>query len=532
MVEAHLTPAMARHIEIWPTGRLVPYAKNARTHSPEQVSQIAASIVEFGFVNPILVDSTDGIIAGHGRLLAARKLGLAEVPVVVLGHLSEIQRRAYIVADNQLALNAGWNDELLRGALESLDAEGFNLSLVGFSDDELAALLARAEPDATAAEEEAVPESPAQPVTQPGDVWLIGSHRLICGDCRDTAVVGQLLAGARANVAITSPPYATQREYDPASGFKPVPPEEYVEWFRAVAASIESVLAPDGSYFLNIKAHADEGERNLYVMDLVLAHRRQWGWRFVDEFCWRKTDNGVPGGWNNRFKNAWEPVFHFCRQQQIKFRAEAVSHESEDCFDYSPDNPKSNSGSGLLGTGARGAAADGGKNQDAWQRSRNSLSDDSEGRHAGLARPSNVIEVKSESSQGSHSAPFPRALVEFFLKAFSDAGDVVFDPFMGSGTAMAAAQVLGRAAYGCEISPAYCDVIVRRMLNLGIDAVLESNGNCFSEVAACAIRHYGPTHSGPAEKASRTRCRSLEAARLPAPPFHSIEKETKRVCPK
>jgi DNA modification methylase len=521
MVEAQITPAMARHIEIWPTGRLVPYAKNARTHSPEQVAQIAASIVEFGFVNPILVDSTDGIIAGHGRILAARKLGLVEVPVVVLGHLSEIQRRAYIIADNQLALNAGWNDELLRGALESLDADGFNLSLVGFSDEELAGLLAKVEPDATAAvEEETVPEPPAQPVTQPGDVWLIGNHRLICGDCRDAAVVEKLMAGARANVAITSPPYATQREYDPTSGFKPVPPEEYVEWYRAVAAGVESVLASDGSYFLNIKAHADEGERNLYVMDLVLAHRRQWGWRFVDEFCWRKTDNGVPGGWQNRFKNAWEPVFHFCRQQQIKFRAEAVSHESDDCFDYSPDNPKSNSGSGLLGTGARGAAADGGKNQDAWQRSRNSLSDDSEGRHAGLARPSNVIEVKSESSQGSHSAPFPRALVEFFLKAFSDAGDVVFDPFMGSGTTMAAAQVLGRAAYGCEISPAYCDVIVRRMRDLGIDTVLESNGDSFANVAAArgvdpdqafnpkmqdsgAIKHHGPNpHYGPAKKTS------------------------------
>ena len=134
---------MARRIEIWPTDRLVPYAKNARTHSPEQVAQIAASIVEFGFVNPILVDSTHGIIAGHGRLLAARKLGLAEVPVVVLGHLSEIQRRAYVIADNQLALNAGWNDELLRGVLESLGADGFNLSLVGFSDEELVVLLGR-----------------------------------------------------------------------------------------------------------------------------------------------------------------------------------------------------------------------------------------------------------------------------------------------------------------------------------------------------------------------------------------------------
>ena len=223
---------MARLIEIWPTDRLVPYAKNARTHSPEQVAQIAASIVEFGFVNPILVDSTDGIIAGHGRLLAARKLGLAEVPVVVLGHLSEIQRRAYVIADNQLALNAGWNDELLRGVLESLGADGFNLSLVGFSDEELVVLLGSAEPEAAAAvEEEAVPEPPAQPVTMPGDVWLIGRHRLICGDCRDAAVVGKLMAGASANVAITSPPYATQREYDPTSGFKPVPPEEYVEWY-------------------------------------------------------------------------------------------------------------------------------------------------------------------------------------------------------------------------------------------------------------------------------------------------------------
>ena len=139
----------------------------------------------------------------------------------------------------------------------------------------------------------------------------------------------------------------------------------------------------------------------------MIAHRRQWAWRFVDESCWRKTDNGVPGGWNNRFKNAWEPVFHFCRQQTIKFRPRRVGHESEDCFDYSPNNPKSKSGSGLLGTGARGDAA--GKQG----------ATDNEGRYAGVARPSNVIEVKSESSQGTHSAPFPRALVEFFLLAFT-----------------------------------------------------------------------------------------------------------------
>ncbi|MGO9232063.1 MAG: DNA-methyltransferase, partial [Bryobacteraceae bacterium] len=317
-----------------------------------------------------------------------------------------------------------------------------------------------------------IPAPPVEPVTRAADIWRIGQHRLICGDCRDSEVVARLFDGAKANMVFTSPPYATQREYDPESGFTPVPPEAYCDWFRVVTANIAAVLAPDGSYFLNIKPHAEEGERNLYVMDLVLAHKRQWGWRFVDEFCWRKKDNGVPGGWGNRFKNAFEPVFHFCRQAQIKFRPQEVGHASEDCFDYSPHNPKSTSGSGLLGTGARGAAA--GK----------SGADDSDGRHDGIARPSNVIEVKTESSQGTHSAPFPRPLVEFFVKAFSDTGNIVFDPFLGSGTSMAAAEVLGRIGYGIEISPAYCDVALRRLsLLTGEDPVLVETGQSFQEVA-------------------------------------------------
>jgi site-specific DNA-methyltransferase (adenine-specific)/site-specific DNA-methyltransferase (cytosine-N4-specific) len=368
--------------------------------------------------------------------------------------------------------------------MSSLDVDGFNLSLVGFSDSELAALLAAAAPEAAGdAEEEAVPEPPAQPVTMPGDVWLIGRHRLICGDCRDAAVVERLMAGASVNLAITSPPYATQREYDPSSGFKPIPPDQYVEWFRAVAAGIETVLASDGSYLLNIKAHADEGERNLYVMDLVLAHRRQWGWRFVDEFCWRKTDNGVPGGWGNRFKNAFEPIYHFCKQQQIKFRPQAVGHESEDCFDYSPDNPKSTSGSGLLGTGPRGASASlPPQGSQEWGHMRRKLVD---GRHEGIARPSNVIEARSESSQGSHSAPFPKAIPEFFIKAFSDPGEFFIEPVMGSGTTMAAAHVLDRVGCGCEISPAYCDVILRRVAHAcATEPVLASTNQSMAEVAA------------------------------------------------
>ena len=297
-------------------------------------------------------------------------------------------------------------------------------------------------------------------------------HRLLCGDCRDPKQVDRLFDGTRANVVITSQPYASQREYDASSGFKPVPVDEYIEWYGAVAEIIASHLAPDGSYFLNIKAHAKDGERSLYVMDLVIAHKRRWGWRFVDDLLWRKPDNGVPGGWPNRFKNAHEPVFHFCRQAEIKFRPKAVGHVSEDCFNYSPDNPKSTSGSGLLGTGARGSAA--GK-QDAG---------DSDRRFVDIARPSNVIECKSESTQGSHSAQFPRMLVEFFLNAYSDAGDTVYDPFMGSGTTMAAAHLLGRAGFGCEISPAYCDVILERLSRLGACSItLAATGQTFDQVA-------------------------------------------------
>ena len=198
MVEPSITPAMARRIEIWPTDRLVPYAKNARTHSPEQVAQIAASIVEFGFVNPILVDSMDGIIAGHGRLLAARKLGYAEVPVIVLDHLSAIQRRAYVLADNRLALNAGWNDELLAEELAALQAEDFSVGVIGFTDAELTGLLAEDAPESAEAQsEEEIPETPVEPVTRPGDVWLIGKHRLICGDCRDFGVIQRCSAKPR-----------------------------------------------------------------------------------------------------------------------------------------------------------------------------------------------------------------------------------------------------------------------------------------------------------------------------------------------
>jgi len=192
----------------WPVEKLIPYARNARTHSDEQVAQVAASIVEFGWTNPILVSADGVIIAGHARLAAARKLRMEEVPVIVLDHLSETQRRALVLADNRLAMSAGWDEAMLRVELESLQEDAFNLDLVGFSDEELEEILR--DPEETReglTDEDAVPDEPEHAVTVPGDVWVMGDHRLLCGDATSMEAIETVLAGGLADMVFTDPPY-------------------------------------------------------------------------------------------------------------------------------------------------------------------------------------------------------------------------------------------------------------------------------------------------------------------------------------
>jgi DNA modification methylase len=192
----------------WPVEKLIPYARNARTHSAEQVAQVAASIAEFGWTNPILAGADGIVIAGHARLLAARKLGMTEVPVIVLDHLTESQRRALVLADNRLALNAGWDEEMLRVEMAALDEDGFNLELVGFTDEEIEGLLRDPEEaNAGNTEDDAVPETPETAVTVPGDVWILGEHRLLCGDATQMADVEKVLGGGLADMVFCDPPY-------------------------------------------------------------------------------------------------------------------------------------------------------------------------------------------------------------------------------------------------------------------------------------------------------------------------------------
>jgi DNA modification methylase len=198
---------LASKIELWDVEALVPYANNPRTHSKEQIAKVAASIARFGFVNPILVDAEANVIAGHGRLQAAKQIGLEKVPVIILDHLTKEEKRAYVIADNQLALEAGWDDDLLKAELGALADLDFDLSVIGFSEKELSDLLEGLDGNEGNTDDDAVPEAPAEPKTKLGDVYILGNHRLLCGDSTVLENVEKVLDGALADMVFTDPPY-------------------------------------------------------------------------------------------------------------------------------------------------------------------------------------------------------------------------------------------------------------------------------------------------------------------------------------
>lgn len=200
-----MTSLLADKVERWPLDRLIPHARNSRTHSDAQVAQIAGSIAEFGFVNPVLVGDDGVIVAGHGRVLAARKLGLAEAPVIVLSHLTPTQRRALMIADNRIAENAAWDDEMLAAELTALRDENIDLGLLGFDEDDLDRLLAEQVDESVVADE--APALPDDPVSRPGDLWICGEHRVYCGDATVLSDVEKLLDGELADMCFTDPPY-------------------------------------------------------------------------------------------------------------------------------------------------------------------------------------------------------------------------------------------------------------------------------------------------------------------------------------
>lgn len=276
---------MAERIEHWPLDRLKPYARNARTHSQQQVEKIAASIAEFGFTNPILVDSSDGIIAGHGRLMGAQLLGMESVPVVVLDYLTDAQRRAYILADNRLALDAGWDEEILAAELAELQVDGFDLELTGFSDDELSDLLADDEGpgiDAEAADE--VPEARPDPISRPGDIWVLGKHRVMCGDSLSLDHVEQLMAGTLADLLLTDPPYNVAYEGGTADALTiendDMDDASFRQFLRDAYATADAVMKPGAAFYI---WHADSEGFNFR------GAAKDIGWQIRQCLIWNKN---------------------------------------------------------------------------------------------------------------------------------------------------------------------------------------------------------------------------------------------------
>ena len=264
-------------------GDLTPYARNARTHSDAQVAQIAASIKEFGWTNPILVDGEKGLIAGHGRLAAARKLGMEEVPVIELTHLTETQKKALILADNKLALNAGWDAELLNLELEELELEGVDLNLVGFGEEERDALRPEVVNEGLT-DEDAVPETPEEPITKPGDIWILGKHRLMCGDSTSMDHLATLTAGALVDMWLTDPPYNVAYEGKTKDALKikndSMADDQFRQFLRDSYTAADSVMKPGAVFYI---WHSDSEGYNFRGA----AHDS--GWKVRQCLIWKKS---------------------------------------------------------------------------------------------------------------------------------------------------------------------------------------------------------------------------------------------------
>jgi DNA modification methylase len=468
-------PWAASAVEARALASLLPHAGNARTHSPEQVAQIAASILEFGFVAPVLVDERGEIIAGHGRLLAAQSLGLATVPTIVRAGLTEAQKAALRLADNRIALNAGWDEALLAAEVAKLqEMGGVDLALTGFDGVEIERLLAGLDPLATAplpgsvvsppdeetAEGEAVedpadaePDPPCQAVTRPGDLWRLGEHRLLCADSTEAASVARVMGADRAALLFTSPPYGSQRDYTTGGV------SDWDALMRGVFQHLGAALRPDGQVLVNLGLIHREGEWQPYWQGWLEWMRGQ-GWRRFGLYVWDQG-SGLPGAWNGRLAPAFELVFHFNREAR-------------------PPNkivPCKKAGTRSKDSGLR--AADGAVK--AYT-------------HIGLPVqemriPDSVLRITRHKGRGietEHPAVFPVALPEFLMRAYTEAGEAVFEPFAGSGTTILAGQRTGRRVCAIELAPAYVDLAIARwrMLHPDLPVRLAEDGRDYDTVAA------------------------------------------------
>lgn len=412
---------------------LIPYARNARTHSPEQIQKLMGSIKEFGFLNPVVISEDGGILAGHGRVMAAQKLGIKQVPCVVESHLTDAQRKAYILADNRLALDAGWDEEMLAVELKSLQDEyDFDLGMLGFSDDELKKLdvtMEGIEGEVGSAGEsgpdDEVEIEEGEPVTREGDIWVLGEHRLICGDCTDGEVVKSVMNGVKPNLMVTDPPYGISYDTSSRLRYKDKTRKELVMSAKKdrtgvvknddITHWIESYKLFDGNvaYVWLAPTHIDD-----FMYDLKACK-----FEISSVIVWNKS----------------QLVFGRC---DYHWKHELCLYATRGNHNWHGDRKQSN----------------------VWD-----------------------IETirtlgETEGSWG-HSTQKPIECMKRPIENNSEEGDWVYDPFCGSGTTIIAAEMTGRKCCACEISPKYCDAICMRYESVtGKKVYREGDGVSFDEL--------------------------------------------------
>jgi DNA modification methylase len=421
-------------IEQWPIDRLLPYAANARTHDPEQIAQIAASIAEFGFNVPCLVDERGVLIAGHGRLLAARKLGITDIPVIRLDHLTDAQARAYRICDNQLVLNGAWNEDLLAAELARLKEDGLSLDLLGFADDELDRLLASIDEGNAAPQdsgEDAVPDPPAEPITRPGDLWLLGAHRLFCGDALVLADVEKVLDGKRAGMTFSDPPYnvnyANSAKDKLRGKNRPILNDALgPKGFGAFLydACVNILTMTEGAVYICMSSSE---------LDTLQKAFRDAGGHWSTFIVWAKNTFTLG---RSDYQRQYEALLYGWP-------------EGKDHY---------------------------------W---------------CGDRDQGDVWFFDKPAKNDLHPTMKPVALVERAIKNSSRRDAIVLDPFGGSGTTLIACCNTGRKARLIELDSRYCDVIVERWQTLtGQKATLEASGERFDDLARSSGQPSGAAYHG------------------------------------
>ncbi|MCP4243936.1 MAG: site-specific DNA-methyltransferase [bacterium] len=445
-------------IEFLRTGEVLPYSRNSRTHPAWQIAQIASSIEEFGFTNPILLGGDGVIIAGHGRLEAAQQLGLEEVPVIRLSHLSPAQQRALVIADNKIAENSGWDEALLREELASLAEESFDIDVLGFSDEELGALLEfQADDDpgpASPGEPDHVPDPEPVFITQPGDIWQLGPHRLMCGDSTNSGDVALLCAGDLVDACWTDPPYNVnyegtagkiENDHMGAVEFRRFLTEAFAAAAGVMKAGAPIYVAHADTEGLNFRrAFQDAGFKLsgclVWVKPSLVLGRSDYQWRHEP----------ILYGWKPGAAHPWFGA---------RDKTTVIEHKGES-LRVMPD------GTLQIDLGGQVVIVEG---ENLSMRSVDS----------------SIIRHDKPSRNAEHPTMKPVSLVGGMLENSTQRGRTVLDLFGGSGSTLIACEQLGRKARLMELDAKFCDVIVRRWQEFtGAEAVLEDDGRSFEAIAA------------------------------------------------